>query len=285
MLDRMSPQPQAASVPYLDLGDGDEIPQLGFGVFQVPPEDTAAAVATALEIGYRAIDTAAAYRNETGVADAIARSGIDRSELFITTKLWNSDHGLDPARRAFERSLDRLRTDYLDLYLIHWPAPSQNMYVETWQALCELRHDFRAHSIGVSNFMTDHLERSIDATGVVPAVNQIELHPRLQQPELRRVHEELGIRTEAWSPLGRGAALDDPTIKAIAEEVERTPAQVVLRWHIQLGHIVIPKSVTPERIAENFRIFDFELDERHMDAIDGLDAGERIGPDPATFAG
>jgi 2,5-diketo-D-gluconate reductase A len=269
----------------LDLGDRDEIPQLGFGVFQVPPEDTATAVATALEMGYRAIDTAAAYRNEAGVADAIARSGLDRSELFITTKLWNDDHGLDPARRAIERSLDRLRTDYVDLYLIHWPVPSQGKYVETWQALCELRHDFRAHSIGVSNFMTGHLERIIDATGIVPAVNQIELHPRMQQPELRRVHTELGILTEAWSPLGRGAALDDPTIESIAEELERTPAQIVLRWHVQLGHVVIPKSVTPARIAENVRIFDFELDDRHMEAIATLHAGERIGPDPATFGG
>jgi 2,5-diketo-D-gluconate reductase A len=204
--------------------------------------------------------------------------------VFITTKLWNSDQGPDNALRAFERSLQRLRSDYVDLYLIHWPVPSRGLYAETWQALCELKADGRARSIGVSNFLPDHLRRIIDESGVVPAVNQVELHPRHQQSELRRLHEDHGILTEAWSPLGQGAILEEPVIGQIASARDRTPAQVVLRWHIQIGNIVIPKSVTPSRIDENFRIFDFELDEDEMDAIAGLDEAQRIGPDPATFA-
>jgi 2,5-diketo-D-gluconate reductase A len=279
----MSPQSDTTTVPNLTLNDSHEIPQLGFGVFQVPPEDTAEVVATAFETGYRAIDTAAAYQNEAGVAEGIARSDLDRDEVYITTKLGNGDHGLDPGRRALESSLERLRTDHVDLYLIHWPIPTQDQYVETWQALCEARDAGRARSIGVSNFLPEHLERIIDATGVVPTVNQIELHPQFQQAELRRFHEEHGILTEAWSPLGQGAALRNPTVEEIANAVGRTPAQVVLRWHIQLGNIVIPKSVTPGRIEENFQIFDFELSDEQMEAIAGLDAGERIGPDPATF--
>jgi 2,5-diketo-D-gluconate reductase A len=272
------------STPELQLNDGSSIPQLGFGVFQVPPEDTADAVEHALRTGYRAVDTAAAYRNEAGVADGIARSGLDRGEVFVTTKLWNADHGREAAPRAFERSLQQLRSEYVDLYLIHWPVPSKDQYVETWQALTELKADGRARSIGVSNFEVEHLERIIDATGVVPVVNQIELHPRLQQAELRSFHEQHGIQTEAWSPLGQGAILDQPEINEIAASLDRTPAQVVLRWHIQLGNIVIPKSVTPARIEENFRIFDFELDDDAMRAIADLDAGGRIGPEPATFA-
>jgi 2,5-diketo-D-gluconate reductase A len=271
------------SIPQLDLIDGNHIPQLGFGVFLVPPEETSEAVQHALRTGYRAIDTAAMYRNEDGVADAIARSSLERGELFVTTKVWNNDHGHDRALRAFERSLERLRSDYVDLYLIHWPAPSQGLYVETWQGLTEIQADGRARSIGVSNFQVDHLQRIIEETGVVPAVNQIELHPRLQQAELRSFHAEHEIVTEDWSPLGRGRTLDEPVIRQIAASVERTPAQVVLRWHVQLGNVVIPKSVTPARIEENFQIFDFELDEDQMDAIAGLDAGGRIGPDPATF--
>jgi 2,5-diketo-D-gluconate reductase A len=279
----MSSQSDTTTIPNLNLNDGWEIPQLGFGVFQVPPEDTPDVVARALETGYRAIDTAAAYQNEAGVAEGIARSDLDRDDVYITTKLGNGDHGLDPGRRALESSLERLRTDQVDLYLIHWPIPTQDKYVETWQALCEARDAGRARSIGVSNFLPEHLERIIDATGVVPVVNQIELHPEFQQAELRSFHEEHGILTEAWSPLGQGAALENPTIKKIADALDRTPAQVVLRWHIQLGNIVIPKSVTPSRIEENFHIFDFELDAEQMEAIAGLDAGERIGPDPATF--
>jgi diketogulonate reductase-like aldo/keto reductase len=280
----MTPEAQTTPVPQLDLNDGHRIPQLGFGVFQIPPEDTADTVLQALRIGYRHIDTAAAYRNEAGVGEGIARSGLDRSEVFVTTKVWNNNHGHDAALGAFERSLEQLGFDYVDLYLIHWPVPSRNLYVETWQALTELKADGRSRSIGVSNFLEQHLERIIDATGVVPAVNQIELHPRLQQAELRRFHAERGILTEAWSPLAKGGVLDDPVITRIAAAHARTPAQVVLRWHIQLGNIVFPKSVTPARIEENFRIFDFELCVDDMGAIATLDAGERTGPDPATFA-
>jgi 2,5-diketo-D-gluconate reductase A len=272
------------NVPYLDFNDGHRIPQLGFGVFQVPPEDTAETVQHALRTGYRSIDTAAAYENEAGVGEAIRESGLGRDELFITTKLWNRDQGHDSALRAFEHSLERLGLDYVDLYLIHWPAPDRGKYVETWQAFTALKEDGRARSIGVSNFLPEHLERIIDATGVVPALNQIELHPRLQQSELRRVHEQHRILTEAWSPLGQGAALDEPPIKELAREHRRTPAQVVLRWHIQLGNVVIPKSVTPERIEENFSIFDFELAEDEMAALAELDAGERTGPDPRTLS-
>jgi 2,5-diketo-D-gluconate reductase A len=271
------------SIPQLSLNDSDTIPQLGFGVFQVPPEDTAGVVEKALATGYRSIDTARAYRNEAGVGEATARSDLDRSELFITTKLWNGDHGHDAAKAAFEQSLERLGYDYVDLYLIHWPVPAQDKYVETWQALCELHADGRARSIGVSNFQVEHLERIIDASGVVPSVNQIELHPQLQQTRLREYHAEHAILTEAWSPLGQGAALTEDTVRGIASDVDRTPAQVVLRWHVQLGNVVIPKSVTPERIEENFELFDFELSEEQMDAIGQLETGERTGPDPDTM--
>ncbi len=272
------------NVPYLDFNDGHRIPQLGFGVFQVPPEDTAETVRHALKTGYRSIDTAAAYENEAGVGEALADSGLGRDEVFVTTKLWNNDQGHDSALRAFEGSLERLGLDHVDLYLIHWPAPDKDKYVDTWKAFTELQSDGRARSIGVSNFLPEHLERIIDATGVVPALNQIELHPRLQQAELRRVHEQHGILTEAWSPLGQGAVMDEPVIKEVAREHRRTVAQVVLRWHIQLGNVVIPKSVTPERIEENFRLFDFELADDEMKALGELDADERIGPDPKTFS-
>ena len=218
------------------------------------------------------------------MGEAIAQSSVDRGELFLTTKLWNDDQGHDDALNAFEFSLERLEVAYLDLYLIHWPAPSRGRYVETWKALCELKAEGRARSIGVSNFTTQNLERIIQATDVVPAVNQIELHPRLNQSELRRFHREHGIVTEAWSPLGRGGdLLQDPVLERIAAEHERTPAQVVLRWHLQLGNVAIPKSVTPSRIEENFQLFDFSLSDQDMRAIDGLDSGQRIGPDPATF--
>ena len=272
-----------SSAPSLELNDGHEIPQLGFGVFQVPPEDTAEAVGRALQTGYRLIDTAAAYGNERGVGEAIARSGLARDEVFVTTKLWNDRQGHDTALGAFERSLDRLGLDYVDLYLIHWPAPAQGLYVETWQALCELHADGRARSIGVSNFLVEHLEQIIDASGTVPAVNQIELHPLLQQVELREFHSRHEIVTEAWSPIAQGRVLDDPVIVEVAGAVDRTPAQVILRWHIQLGNVVIPKSVTPARIEENFRLLDFELDHKQMAAIGSLDCGRRTGPDPATF--
>jgi len=271
--------------PHLQLNDGNAIPQLGFGVFQVPPEETADAVSHALGTGYRLIDTAAAYGNEAAVGEAIRSSGLDRDEVYVTTKLWNGDHGRGAALRAFERSLERLGFDYVDLYLIHWPVPSQDRYAETWRALTQIRADGRARSIGVSNFLIEHLERIIDDSGVVPAVNQIELHPRLQQDQLRTFHDEHGILTEAWSPLARGGdLLHEATITDIASAVGRSPAQVILRWHVQLGNIVIPKSVTPERIEENFRVFDFELDDAQMNAISELDGGERTGPHPATFA-
>jgi diketogulonate reductase-like aldo/keto reductase len=276
---------QTTSVPYVDLNDGNRMPQLGFGVFQVPAEETAEAVGHALATGYRSIDTAAAYGNEEGVRDAVQASGLDRGEVFITTKLANSEHGRDQGLRAFEESLSKLGGDYIDLYLIHWPIPSKDRYVETWEALCSLREAGRVRSIGVSNFQVEHLERIIDATGVVPAVNQIELHPRLQQTELRRFHSEHGIHTEAWSPLGKGQLLDDQVIEDIASAHDRTPAQVVLRWHIQLGNVVIPKSATPSRIEENFNVFDFELRSEEMERLGELDRGERTGPDPDTFSG
>jgi 2,5-diketo-D-gluconate reductase A len=273
------------SVPLVRLRDGVEIPQLGFGVFQVPPEDTADVVRMALSTGYRHIDTAAAYENEAPVGQAVRASGLERSEVFITTKCANRDHGYEEATRALRASLDRLEMDYVDLYLIHWPVPSRDRYVETWRAFIEGQEQGLVRSIGVSNFQLDHLERLIRETGVTPTINQVELHPRLQQRELRRVHAELGIATEAWSPLAQGEVLDDPTITAGADAHDRTPGQVVIRWHIQLGNIVIPKSVTPERIEQNFRVFDFELSEDEMTGIETLDAGERTGPDPDSFGG
>jgi 2,5-diketo-D-gluconate reductase A len=275
---------QTTSIPQLNLNDGNSIPQLGFGVFQVPPEETRQAVSQALQTGYRLIDTAAAYGNEAEVGEAIADSGVSRDEVFLTTKLWNDDQGHDNALSAFEHSLERLGMEYVDLYLIHWPAPARGRYVETWKALCEVKADGRARSIGVSNFTISHLEEIIQATGVVPAVNQVELHPRLTQSDLRSFHGEHDIVTEAWSPLGRGGdLLEEPVLVEIAGRHERTPAQVVLRWHIQLGNVVIPKSVTPSRIEENFQLSDFSLSEEEMQAIEELDCGRRIGPDPTTF--
>src|SRR3954467_8450832 len=272
-------------VPQLKLRDQGEIPQLGFGVFQVPPDETAEAVTRAFEAGYRHIDTAAAYRNEAAVGEAFRASGLDREEVFITTKCFNDDHGYDNARDAFKKSLDRLELDYVDLYLIHWPAPPRYQDVETWKAFIDLQKEGLIRSIGVSNFQPDHLSRIIDETGVTPSVNQIELHPRLQQAKLRRVHAERGIVTEAWSPLAQGAVLDDPAITKIAEAHGVTPGQVVIRWHLQLGNVVIPKSVTPERIEQNFDVFGFELGDDEMASIEALEAGERTGPDPDTFTG
>jgi 2,5-diketo-D-gluconate reductase A len=230
------------------------------------------------------VDTAAAYRNERGVGEAIRDAGLGRPDVHVTTKLWNGDHGRDEARAAFDKSLARLGFDYVDLYLIHWPVPARDRYVETWEALVELKQDGRARSIGASNFQVEHLERIIDATGVVPAVNQVELHPHFQQAELRSFHSEHGIATEAWSPLAQGAVLDEEPLVELASAHGKTPAQVVLRWHLQLGNVVIPKSVTPERIEENFDLFDFELGDDEMSPIEELDRGDRIGPDPATFA-
>jgi diketogulonate reductase-like aldo/keto reductase len=271
------------NVPLITLPDDTEIPQLGFGVFQVPPQETVEAVSRALQTGYRHIDTAAAYGNEAEVGAAIRDSGLTRDEIFITTKCINNDQGFEEARRALHHSLERLGFDQVDLYLIHWPVPSRDRYVDTWRAFIESQRAGLVRSIGVSNFQPDHLQRLIDETGVTPSVNQVELHPRLQQSDLRQVHASLGIATEAWSPLAQGAVLDDPTVTEIAQAHERTPGQIVLRWHLQLGNIVIPKSVTPARIKENFELFDFELSSEEMRQIEALDRHERIGPDPDTF--
>ena len=271
-------------IPTIELPGEVSIPQFGLGVFQVPPEETTENVTHAIEAGYRHIDTAKAYENEAQVGQAVRASGLDRSEFFITTKVFNSDHGHDKATAAIKASLGRLEMEHVDLILIHWPVPSQDRYVETWQALIDAQQAGLARAIGVSNFQPEHLRRIVDETGVTPAVNQVELHPYLQQPGLRREHADRGIVTEAWSPLAQGAVLDDPVITGIAGEHGVTPGQVVIRWHIQLGNVVIPKSVTPARIEENFDVFGFHLTEAEMQAIEGLDAGERTGPDPDTFA-
>jgi 2,5-diketo-D-gluconate reductase A len=272
-----------SGVLTMTLNNNVQIPQLGFGVFQVPPQDAERVVSTALETGYRSIDTAAAYQNEEGVGRAIASSGLPRDEIFVTTKLWNANHGYDQALRAFDASTQRLGLDTVDLYLIHWPVPTADRYVETWKALEKLAADGRVRAIGVSNFTVEHLRRLFAETGTVPAVNQIELHPHFQQTELRAEHAAHGIATEAWSPLGQGAALSDATITGLAKRHDVTPAQVVLRWHLQLGNIVIPKSVTPARIRENFDVFTFDLSTGDLSAIADLDTDRRIGPDPATF--
>jgi diketogulonate reductase-like aldo/keto reductase len=267
------------TVATVTLNDGAAMPQLGLGVWQVPNETTAATVRTALDAGYRSIDTAALYRNESAVGAAVAESEIPRAELFITTKLWNTDQGYDNALRAFDDSLDRLRLDYVDLYLIHWPTPAEPRYVETWRAFEKLRADGRARSIGVSNFHISHLRRLLDEADVVPAVNQIELHPNLPQEQLRAFHAEHGIVTEAWSPLARGKLLRDRSIAGLAQKYGKTPAQIVLRWHLELGIVVIPKSVTPSRIRENIDVFDFELAPDDLAAIGDLNNGRRTGLD------
>jgi 2,5-diketo-D-gluconate reductase A len=275
-------------VPSVQLNDGNSIPQLGFGVFQIPPEETAEATRLALEIGYRHIDTAEMYGNEREVGEAVRTSGLDRDEVFVTSKLNNGDHRPDDARAAFDRTLSELGFDHVDLFLIHWPLPTlyDGDFVSTWRALEEFRADGRARSIGVSNFEVDHLERLAAETDVVPAVNQIELHPYLLNEDVRSYGEEHGIATEAWSPLKQGEVLRDPVILEIAERLDRTAAQVVLRWHIQHGYIVFPKSTTPERMRENFGLFDFELEAGDVERIDGLDRGEagRNGPHPDRMA-
>jgi len=274
----------ATEVPVLTLHDGVEMPQLGFGVFQIPPQDTQEKVEEALGVGYRHVDTAAAYRNEAGVGAAIAASGVRREDVFVTTKLWNSEQGYDSTLRAFEESVERLGTDHVDLYLIHWPLPAQDRFLDTWRAFERIREEGGVRSIGVSNFRIEDLERLEGEAEQRPTVNQIELHPRLQQAELRAWHEDHGIASEAWSPLAQGDLLEDGTIETIAAHHDRTPAQVILRWHLQVGNVVIPKSATPERIRENFELFDFALSEDDMAAIERLEAGERVGPDPATFS-
>ncbi len=270
--------------PKIALNDGHAIPQLGFGTWRIASEEAPALVGQAITIGYRAIDTAAAYGNEEGVGQAIDAASLARDDLFITTKLGNSRHGYDAALRAAIESLHRMNLGSVDLYLIHWPMPRQDLYVETWRALIKLMQEGYARSIGVSNFTVAHLRRLIDETGVVPAVNQIELHPRFQQRALREFHAERGIMTQSWSPLGRGKLLEEPAIRSLAERHGKTPAQILLRWHVDCGLIVIPKSATPARIKENFDILDFRLAPGDMDRIGQMDDPHgRIGPDPENF--
>jgi 2,5-diketo-D-gluconate reductase A len=265
------------------LNDGNTIPPIGLGVWQMPANATAGIVGAAIKAGYRLIDTAAAYGNEQGVGDAVRATPVAREELFVTTKLWNSDQGYDRALRAFDASLSALRLDYVDLYLIHWPSPRKNLFVESWKALARLRSEGQVRSIGVSNFCPEHLERIIGETGVVPVLNQIELHPRFQQRAARAFHERHGIVTEAWSPLGKGQLVNDPLLSEIAKKHRKSPAQVVLRWHLENGLIAIPKSADPGRLTQNLDIFDFSLDADDMKRIDRLDsAGGRTGPDPLT---
>lgn len=273
-----------SNVPTITLNNGSVMPQLGFGVWQVPDDGAASAVGTALEAGYRSIDTAAIYENERGTGQGIASSGVPRDEIFLTTKLWNAEQGHDSTLRAFDASLEKLGTDYVDLYLIHWPMPGVDKYAESWKAFEKIHSDGRAKAIGVSNFHPPHLQRLFDETGTVPAVNQIELHPHLQQSGPRAFHAEHGIATEAWSPLGQGKELlHEPELTAIAGKHGKTAAQVVLRWHVQIGNVVIPKSVTPSRIRENIDVFDFELDAGDLDAIAGLNSDSRLGADPDTM--
>jgi 2,5-diketo-D-gluconate reductase A len=272
-----------SEVPSVPLGAGVAIPQLGFGVFQVPPAQTTEVVRQALDAGYRHIDTAAGYGNEAEVGEAIRRSGLARDEVFVTTKCFNDSHGYEQATRALKASLRRLGFDCVDLYLIHWPVPAYDRYVETWQAFIDAQKEGLTRAIGVSNFQPAHLDRLIAETGVTPAINQIELHPRLTQVALRERHRRLGIVTEAWSPLARGEVLDDPVIRGIAADHDRTPGQVVIRWHLQIGNVVIPKSATPSRIRENRELFDFALTEQQVEAIEQLNADHRTGPDPDTL--
>jgi 2,5-diketo-D-gluconate reductase A len=276
-----------SAVPSITLNDGNTIPQLGFGVFQIEPKDTAKAVREALDIGYRHVDTAEMYGNEKEVGEAIRSFGLDRSDVFVTSKLSNASHEPRDAREAFDATLSGLGFDYVDLFLIHWPLPTlyDGDFVSTWKVLEEFHSDGRARSIGVSNFQVEHLERLAAETNTVPAVNQIEVHPYLTNEAVRGYGREHRIATEAWSPIAQGGVLEDPTITRIAEEIGKTPAQVVLRWHIQRGDIVFPKSVTPSRMKENFELFDFELDSEDMEAISTLDRGEqgRTGPHPDKF--
>jgi 2,5-diketo-D-gluconate reductase A len=275
------------AVPNITLNDGNAIPQLGFGVFLIESKDTAKAVSEALEVGYRHIDTAEMYGNEKEVGEAIRASGLDRGDVFVTSKLNNGSHEPSDAREAFDTTLSELAFDYVDLFLIHWPLPTlyDGDFVSTWRTLEEFHRDGRARSIGVSNFQIEHLKRLAAETAIVPAVNQIEAHPYFTNDAVRDYGREHQIATEAWSPIAQGQVLDDPTITQIAEKVGKTPAQVVLRWHIQRGDIVFPKSVTPSRMKENFELFDFELEPTDMDAITALDRGEdgRTGPNPDTF--
>jgi len=274
----------ATEAPALTLHDGVEMPQLGFGTWQIPEEETQERVEEALAVGYRHFDTAAVYGNEAGVGAAIAATGVRREDVFVTTKLWNSDQGYEAALRGFDKSLERLGTGSVDLYLIHWPQPGKDLFLETWRAFERIKEEGGARSIGVSNFRIEDLERLAAEATQQPTVNQVELHPRFQQAELRAWHADHEIATEAWSPLAQGDLLTDGTIETVAAHHDRTPAQVILRWHLQVGNVVIPKSVTPERIRQNYELFDFELSEDDMAALERLDTGARIGDDPGVFS-
>jgi len=271
--------------PKLTLNNGVLIDQTGYGTYKVPAQDAAPLVSAALSLGYRHVDTAALYGNEDGVGDAVRNfteaGHVVREDLFVTSKVWNTDHGYDAALRAFDTSMQKLGFEYLDLYLIHWPCPERGLFAETWKALEALYADGRVRAIGVSNFNREHLEQLLDGASVVPAVNQVELHPWLAQRELRSFHEANGIRTVAWSPLGRGALLEDPAVQEIAGSIGRSPAQVLLRWHVQAGHTVIPKASTEERMAENLDIFSFVLEPEHVAMLDGMDSGRRTGSNPS----
>lgn len=269
--------------PHVTFNDGRTIPQIGLGVWQTPDDVAVAAVETALKTGYRHVDTAAVYRNESGVGEGMRASGIARGDIFLTTKVWNDDQGYNETLRAMDASLKRLGTDYVDLYLIHWPSAYRGKFIDTWKALIRLREEGTARSIGVSNFEGDYLDEIIKATGVAPALNQIQLHPRFQQQKMRAKHANLGVLTESWSPLGQGQMLADSVIAEIAARHSKSPAQIIIRWHLDSGLIVIPKSVTPSRIIENFNVFDFVLSDEDKAAIAGLDRADgRIGSDPVT---
>ncbi len=267
----------------LRLNDGHMIPQLGLGIWQVPEATTAATVATALQMGYRLVDGAAIYGNESGLGEGIRASGLPREEVFVTTKVWNADQGYDATLRAVDASLKRLQMATVELCLIHWPVPTRDLYVDTWRALIRLKEDGRVRSIGVSNFMGDHLERIIGETGTVPVLNQVELNPRLQQVELRDLHDRLGVVTQSWTPLGQRRSFEATPVLAVAARTQKTPAQVILRWHLQLGVAVIPRSTRAAGLAENLNVFDFTLTMEEMTAIAALDEGSRCGPDPMTF--
>ncbi len=273
-----------ANVPVVELNGGGRIPQLGLGVWQVPDGQAADSVKTALAAGYRLVDTAAIYGNETGVGAGLRAAGVARKDLFITTKLWNDRHGYDDARKAMDESLQKLGLAYVDLYLIHWPVAGSDKYLEAWRAMIEMQRDGLARAIGVSNFTQANLQRLMDDSGVAPAVNQIELHPGFAQRALREFHARHGIATQSWSPLSQGGVAKEKAIVDLARKYGKSPAQVTLRWHLQHGLLVIPKSVTPARIRENIDVFDFELSAADMAAIDAIPDGERLGPDPETFA-
>lgn len=273
-----------SNIDKILLHDGRSIPQLGFGVWQIPDDTVDQVVHNAINLGYRLVDTAHFYFNESGVGRGIKQSGIDRDEICVVSKLWNSDHGHDLSRAAFKQSLKALELDYLDLYLIHWPVPKINKYVQAWEVLIQLRDEGLVKSIGVCNFNIDHLQNLLDETGVIPVINQIELHPRFQQKELRKFHADNGIVTQAWSPLGHGSLWDEQTLLSIAQKHSKTVAQVILRWHVQLGVAIIPKSQSTERLRQNMQVFDFHLDDADMELIGNLDQSDgRMGPDPELF--